>query len=126
MLSNQQPIDSGAAWQFGYEMKPGANAGINNSSNGRDDDSDDEDRPLQGAYHDADRDGEWEEREKAELRAQEREVAERGERAMVWLVIKCTAAVAVYAVGSVLWFQVLDREDRKRSEERRVGKECPV
>ena len=113
MPSNQQPIDSGAASQFSYEMKSGANAGINNSSNGRDDDSDDEDRPPPGPYHDADRDAEWEEREKAEIRAQEREVAERGERATMWLVIKCTAAVAAYAVGSVLWFQVLDREDRK-------------
>lgn len=109
MPSNQQPIDSGAASQFSHEIKSGANTGINTSPTGRDDDSDDEDRPLPGPYRDADRDSEWEEREKAEIRAQEREVAQRGERAMMWLVIKCTAAVAAYAVGSVLWFQVLER-----------------
>lgn len=104
MSSAQQPIDT-----LSYEMKSGANAGINNSSKGCDDDSDDEDRPLPGPYHDADRDAEWEEREKAEMRAQEREVAERGERVMMWLVVKCTAVMAAYAVGSVVWFQILNR-----------------
>lgn len=107
-----------------YEMSSSANPNLSAEC------SDDEDAPLPGPYTsrkallkdmdsravadelstrytDEDREAEFTMREKEETRARERAAGESDFEDTMWWAWRATAVVALYALGSVIWFRIL-------------------